>query len=136
MSRKRMERTEVKILLQGTFILLCSKKCRKVILLWVKTEENSLCALQCGTRTQSLCSEICFYKWNKFVRREQEDSAPQWPLPKQLSFSAGTRHLGIKSVFHLEHGRGFKQLTSCGSSAHIQTSRNSDPPWIKWKLSS
>lgn len=42
MSRIRMERTEVKILLQGIFSLLCSWTSRKVILLCVKTEENRL----------------------------------------------------------------------------------------------
>ena len=78
----------------------------------------------------------CFYKWNKFVRRDWERSAPQWPLPKEFGHSAGTRQPGIKLLPHLEHGRGCKQLTSCGSSSHIQTSRNLDPSWIKCQLSS
>lgn len=137
MFRRKMERTEVKILFQGIFSLLCSWTSRKVILLCVEIEQNYLWVLVVWNQNSIPLPRNLFLQMEQICQeRTKEGSAPQWLLPKQLSLSAETRHLGIKFVFHLEHGRGFKQLTRCVSSAHIQTSRNLDPPWIKWQLSS
>lgn len=78
MSRRRMERTEVKILLQGILSLSCSWMSRKVILLCIKTEGNYLCVLVvwnqnsiplprnlflqmeqiCHERTRRICSSV------------------------------------------------------------------------------